>query len=297
MGVASLGFEIGDDFYQDCSTFENEVVPINLPALVYAAKVTRNPFKEVKGPDILDLDADYDSDGSIHVTATASDSRMVNEIRGFPDFETGDQLIEEVRVYLDVHPDDYRSGDDQVWSMQPTRRRLSDDREDSRRKPKRVRKPNAKCGDYTKKKPCKRSGPCEWLTTEKVCLEKGENEDDSSENGNSGSKPSGSKPSGSKPSGSKPSGSKPSEAGNGDSLESTIGTFSNNSSSSGSAEFSSGEEAVELAFDASSLSPGRHALFVQATDSDGYKGPVSSVFIEVSGRQRAHSLLRGEALP
>ena len=51
----------------------------------------------------------------------------------------------------------------------------------------------------------------------------------------------------------------------------------------------SGEESVELSIDTSALSNGRHALYVQATDSDGYKGPVTSVFVDISRRR-----LRGD---
>jgi len=50
LGVASLGFEIGDDFYQDCSRFD-KIVEINMPALMYTASIAKAPFKTVKGPD------------------------------------------------------------------------------------------------------------------------------------------------------------------------------------------------------------------------------------------------------
>ena len=40
LGVASYTFELGTNFFQDCSTFENTILPDNLQALVYAAKVS-----------------------------------------------------------------------------------------------------------------------------------------------------------------------------------------------------------------------------------------------------------------
>jgi hypothetical protein len=50
--------------------------------------------------------------------------------------------------------------------------------------------------------------------------------------------------------------------------------------------FDSEEEAVGLALSARDhFTPGRHILYVQAEDSDGYKGPVSSVFVEVSEQE------------
>lgn len=276
LGVSSLGFEIGDDFYQDCETFEDEVAPINLPALVYAAKVAHRPFKEVKGPDVMGLDAEY-SDGKIVVTASASDGRMVNSIvnsiRGFDPFRTGDQLIEEVWLYLDVHPDNYQSSDDAAWSMRPTRRRL--DLEDT--EPKRVRVRNVNCSAITRKKQCKRSGGCEWFTRTKTCSSKGDSGATGSTGNGTGSRP-------------------PSSAD--DPPVSPEGTAGGSSSEENSvvAGFESGEESVELTIDASKLSTGRHAIFVQATDSKGYKGPVSSVYVEVSRRQRESSL-RGEGSP
>ncbi|KAL7528157.1 hypothetical protein ACHAXR_004261 [Thalassiosira sp. AJA248-18] len=246
MGVASLGLEIGDEFYQNCRSFEEEVVPINLPALVYAAKIAGKPFKQVKGPDVLDLKVSYGK-GNIKVTAESSDSKMVDSIKGFPDFRTGDQNIERVEVYLDVHPDDYKQGRDTSWAMRPLARRL--DSEDAT-----VRTTSLKCSDFTKKKKCKRGagvggkGKCAWVTQTKTCkLAKnvGSNEDD-----------------------------------NEDSTGDSAGDF----------EFNSGEETVQLMIDTSRIFPGRHTIFVQATDSDGYRGPVSSAFVDVSKRQRESSL-------
>jgi carboxypeptidase T len=184
LGVASLGFEIGDDFQQECDSFEDEVVPMNLPALLYAAKTVQKPFSTIKGPDILDLDIS-EVNGEITVSARASDSEMVNAIYKFLDFETGNQAITNVQLYLDVHPDDYQE-DGTSWEMQ-----------------------------YME--------------------------------------------------------------------------YSSDSS----------EETVGLVLEANILSPGKHTLFIQATDSDGYKGPVTSAFVEVSDTEppsRGLSL-RGARVP
>lgn len=121
LGVASMGFEIGDDFYQECDAFENgenSVVAINLPALLFAAKTVQKPFSTIKGPDILDLDARH-AYGQFRVYAQVSDSKMVNTISDFPDFHTGNQTISTVHLYRDVHPDDYdASSGDVRWEMQ-----------------------------------------------------------------------------------------------------------------------------------------------------------------------------------
>ncbi len=51
LGVNAQTFEVGNNFFQDCPTFENSILPGNLPALLYAAKVARTPWVTPKGPD------------------------------------------------------------------------------------------------------------------------------------------------------------------------------------------------------------------------------------------------------
>ncbi len=55
LGVASLAFELGTAFFQDCATFENRIVPDNLPALLYLARVAQAPYIQALGPDIENL--------------------------------------------------------------------------------------------------------------------------------------------------------------------------------------------------------------------------------------------------
>jgi len=110
LGVASFGYEIGDDFQQDCARFEDEVVPINLPSLIYAAKIATKPYKDAKGPDVMEINTRVFG-GRVRVRAKASDSKMVNSIAGFSNHPTGNQIITNVYIYLDVHPDDYQVGD------------------------------------------------------------------------------------------------------------------------------------------------------------------------------------------
>ena len=65
----------------------------------------------------------------------------------------------------------------------------------------------------------------------------------------------------------------------------TATTTTTTSTTSTVPEFTSGDETVQLTIYTSNLSSGRHTLYIQATDSDGYTGPVASTFIEVSRRQ------------
>ena len=55
LGLASYVFELGTAFYQDCGTFEDEILPDNLEALLYAAKVVRFPYLTPAGPDAANL--------------------------------------------------------------------------------------------------------------------------------------------------------------------------------------------------------------------------------------------------
>jgi carboxypeptidase T len=54
-GVAAFTFELGTSFFQDCSSYENTIKPANLPALVYAAKVSRAPYQLPAGPDVTGI--------------------------------------------------------------------------------------------------------------------------------------------------------------------------------------------------------------------------------------------------
>ena len=156
LGVAALGLEIGDSFQQECASFEGAVLPKNLPALMYLAKLARRPFREVKGPDVFDLEASYGR-GEIRVTARASDSEMVSG------FATGSQKIKRVQVYLDVHPDD-EEADGRSWMMLPTDAKGNTRSNDTSRP--------IVCSTFKNKKKCRRTGGggvCKWISRKSRC--------------------------------------------------------------------------------------------------------------------------------
>eukprot|EP00804_Cyclotella_cryptica_P022468 CCRYP_015106-RA/>CCRYP_015106-RA protein AED:0.03 eAED:0.03 QI:9/1/1/1/1/1/3/600/771 len=117
LGVASLGLEIGDAFYEDCDNFETKVYPDNLNSMMYVIKLARKPNSLAKGPDIFDLTVTQ-GDREITVSAEASDSELVN-IDGYPSFTTGEQTVSKVELYLDTLPSDYGEGD-VMYLLQPT---------------------------------------------------------------------------------------------------------------------------------------------------------------------------------
>ena len=81
LGVPAYTIEMGTDFFQDCPTFENTVVPTNLPALFYALKNARRPYLNPAGPDTLNVSVTPTSTlagATISLTATADDTRYNN---------------------------------------------------------------------------------------------------------------------------------------------------------------------------------------------------------------------------
>jgi hypothetical protein len=101
--VPSFAFEVGTDFYEECSQFEDEVFPTNYEALLYAAKVASAPFKISKGPDVLSLEIESTTSNSIIVTVVVSDEeRSIAYGEAFA--ATGSQVIAMVRVFVDDHP-------------------------------------------------------------------------------------------------------------------------------------------------------------------------------------------------
>jgi hypothetical protein len=101
--VASLGFEVGEKFYEECNHFEDDIFPMNYEALIYAAKVASAPFKIPKGPDVLSLEVESTTSDSIIVTVLVSDEeRSIAYGEAFA--ATGSQDIKKVRLFIDEHP-------------------------------------------------------------------------------------------------------------------------------------------------------------------------------------------------
>jgi len=93
VGVASVLFEIGDAFLQDCDTFDSTIVGDNIPALFYAAKVSRNPLKTPGGIDVKKVT--FDSSGqTLFVTI---------EMEGPNVFSL---VADEIMLFIDSHPYD-----------------------------------------------------------------------------------------------------------------------------------------------------------------------------------------------
>jgi len=106
LGIASYTFELGTEFFEDCTYFENNIMPDNLPALLYAIKVARTPYMTPAGPEAVDLSLDFGaippgvSPGTpVTLTAAINDTRYNNNNGTEPS-----QNIAAAEYYVDVPP-------------------------------------------------------------------------------------------------------------------------------------------------------------------------------------------------
>jgi carboxypeptidase T len=106
LGLAGYTFEVGDVFFEECSSFQNYIIPDNIPALLYAAKTARFPYMSPSGPDIYNITAlpnDVPSGYSIQIQATIDDSHYKNNIDA-THFPEPTQIIYAAEYYIDTPP-------------------------------------------------------------------------------------------------------------------------------------------------------------------------------------------------
>ncbi|WP_395375495.1 M14 family zinc carboxypeptidase [Marinicella sp. W31] len=102
LGVASLAFELGTEFFQDCNSFEQTILPDNIKALEYILRVARNPYQTPSGPDIQNINL---SNGvvlqgdQITINAVATDESF-NQTNGAQPIHN----IQSARIYVDNLP-------------------------------------------------------------------------------------------------------------------------------------------------------------------------------------------------
>ena len=105
LGVASYTFELGTSFFQDCSTFENTIVPTNFPSLLYALKAAKAPYQLPLGPEVINIDLDQGDSSAVpagtlvSLSATASDNRFNNS-----NGTESSQNVVEAEFFIDTAP-------------------------------------------------------------------------------------------------------------------------------------------------------------------------------------------------
>ena len=103
LGAPSYTIELGVDFFESCSTFQNTTYPKNLAALKYAARATAAPYRLPVGPDAYTLAATAPAQGAgglyTTVTATIDDLRYRQTNGSQPTYP-----IQAANAYIDTLP-------------------------------------------------------------------------------------------------------------------------------------------------------------------------------------------------
>jgi hypothetical protein len=105
-GLASYTFELGTEFFEDCTYFENSILEGNKLALIYGIKVARTPYMTPAGPEAVGAALDNGSTPtgvpagtSVTLSATMDDTRYNNSNGTEPT-----QNITAAEYYIDVPP-------------------------------------------------------------------------------------------------------------------------------------------------------------------------------------------------
>jgi hypothetical protein len=101
LGVASYTFEVGRNFFEQCSFFTSNILPKNLPALHYALRAARRPYENPAGPDVLNLTvspSNATSGATLLLSAMLDDTRYNSNGWGVE----ASQAIQAARYTLDT---------------------------------------------------------------------------------------------------------------------------------------------------------------------------------------------------
>lgn len=100
LGVAAYTFEMGTTFFQSCSSWTGQILPGNLNALIYAAKVVRAPYQLPAGPEVTGITLASVPPGSpAALAASVTDARFSSANGSEPV-----QAIAAVEAFVDVPP-------------------------------------------------------------------------------------------------------------------------------------------------------------------------------------------------
>ncbi|WP_338845701.1 M14 family zinc carboxypeptidase [Massilia sp. W12] len=98
LGVAAFTFELGTAFFEQCSYYNGTILPGNMPALVYAAKASRNPYTVAAGPEAHTVTASG-SGANVTLSATLDDTRF-NQSNGTEPTQT----VAAAEYFVDTPP-------------------------------------------------------------------------------------------------------------------------------------------------------------------------------------------------
>jgi len=101
LGVAAYTFELGTNFFEQCTYFEQNLVDQNLAALLYAAKAARRPYQTPAGPETLQVSATITATPTglaLAIQATVNDTRYDSNGWGLE----SSQVISAARLSIDT---------------------------------------------------------------------------------------------------------------------------------------------------------------------------------------------------
>ncbi len=103
IGAPSYTIELGVEFFESCTTFQNTTYPVNIAALKYAARTTVAPYQLPAGPDVRDITTSAPLQGPagsyVQINAVIDDLRYNNS--------NGTQAtyaIQAANAYIDTPP-------------------------------------------------------------------------------------------------------------------------------------------------------------------------------------------------
>lgn len=98
LGVASYVFEMGREFFENCTSFQQDIWVKALPTLIYAAKASRLPYQSPAGPEVTEIRLDRTrvmTGMKVLLTGIADDTRFAGE-------SEPTQKIADIRYSVDV---------------------------------------------------------------------------------------------------------------------------------------------------------------------------------------------------
>ena len=103
LGVAGYTVEVGTAFFQDCPAYSGTILPTNLPALVFAAKVARTPYITPGGPRVASI---LSPTANVVAPGTPVEARAVVDDLPFNNSNGTEptQNVTGAEVYLDAPP-------------------------------------------------------------------------------------------------------------------------------------------------------------------------------------------------
>jgi hypothetical protein len=109
-GAPSLTLELGNSFYEDCSSFESSVLPDNTKVLLYVAKIAKAPYELSAGPVVTSLNLSRrivsKHLGKVVINATVDDTpyKTADMVLSRPDPLPLERYITGAKLFVDTLP-------------------------------------------------------------------------------------------------------------------------------------------------------------------------------------------------